>query len=81
MYLDDIALTGTFAKKDRLYVAPLYEKISFGPEEKVSLRYRVRNATDKELSGTATLVVKDFEGREVFSEEQAIKMDATARPG
>lgn len=81
VYLDDIALTGTFAKKDRLRVAPVYEKISFGPEENVLLRYRVRNGTDKELSGTAALVVKDFEGREVFSEEQKIKLDASGEAG
>lgn len=76
VFLDDLALTGRFAKKDRLSVTPIYEKISHLPEEDVTLRYRLRNAQTEDSAGTLQIDVKDFDGRSLVRRQLPFSIPA-----
>jgi hypothetical protein len=76
VFLDDLAITGRFAKRDRLSITPVYEKIAYLPGEEVTLRYRVRNVLPEAVSGTLRIVVKDFHGKELLAKEAPFSAEA-----
>lgn len=75
VFLDDLALTGRFARKDQLGVTPIYEKISFGPGEEVVLRYRMHNALPQVVSGTLRMEVRDFDRRKLQAREAQFQIE------
>ena len=67
VFIDDLALTGTFASRDRISVAPVYSGIHYEPGVPVALDYRVRNAGDA-VSLEAVLKVRSVaSGLEAYS--------------
>ncbi len=76
VYLDDITLTGRFAKKDQLSVLPIYDGITHLPDEPVTLRYRLRNALSEELDAKVQIEVRDFNGRKIHEAETEVKLPA-----
>lgn len=73
VFIDDLALTGTFAKRDRLEVAPVYSGIYYEPEKPFELVYRARNALGVLVSIDAMVTVKSAGGAEVFSGRSSAK--------
>lgn len=67
VFIDDLALTGSFSRRDRLTVVPVYERIAYEPGKPLGLAYRVRNALGSSVGVGATLVVRSVAGEEVFS--------------
>lgn len=69
IFLDDVALTGDFARRDQLWIFPVADltTLALPPDQPVTLRYRLRNAKAAPLPVTTKIVVRDFSGREVFS--------------
>lgn len=67
VFIDDLALTGAFTRKDRLALTPLYERLAYAPGKPLALEYRARNATDAALPLEAELVVESVAGERVFS--------------
>ncbi|MFA6960906.1 MAG: sugar-binding protein [Opitutaceae bacterium] len=51
--MDDLALTGGFARKDQIAITPIYSSINYEPGKPVVLHYRVRNARTE--ASTVTL--------------------------
>ena len=72
VFLDDIALTGTFARRDQLSIFPVADlnAPAYPPGQPVVLRYRLRNARPAPLPVATRIVVRDFSGREIFSGER-----------
>ena len=69
VFLDDLALTGAFSRKDRISLFPLYSGINYDPGRPLVLRYRARNAGEA-LPGTVfVLSVLAPDGREVYRKE------------
>lgn len=77
VFLDDLAITGRFTKKDRLTITPIYEKISHLPDEDVTLRYRLRNIAPESMSGTLRLEVRDFQGKSLLTKESPFSIEPT----
>ncbi len=76
IFLDDIALTGSFTKKDQLTLTPIYEGISYLPGKPVTLRYRMRNAQAEALSGSVHLELRDFSGKKLLAKDAPISVPA-----
>ncbi|MFA6959195.1 MAG: sugar-binding protein [Opitutaceae bacterium] len=73
VFIDDLALTGSFTTRDRLTVAPVYSGIAYGPGKPFELVYRARNAMDASVGITAALTVRCVGGAEVFSGRSSSK--------
>ncbi|AHF93082.1 hypothetical protein OPIT5_25580 [Opitutaceae bacterium TAV5] len=52
VFMDDLALTGTFPRKNQLSVTPVYSTINYDPDRPVTIGYRVRNARPEPLTVT-----------------------------
>ena len=76
VFLDDITLTGRFAKKDTLSVQPVYTGIVQLPNELVPLKYRLRNARPEEMSGKLSIEMRDFAGQLLHTDAQDFKIPA-----
>ncbi len=75
VFLDNLALTGRFAKKDRLTVLPVYDKISHLPGEDIRLEYELRNASPEPVHGTLEITVKDFQGHHMLKKESPVSLE------
>jgi len=77
VFLDDIALTGRFTKKDQLSVQPIYSGVTQLPDEPVKLSYRLRSARVEELDGQLRIEVRDFDGRKIHEAVKEAKIPAS----
>lgn len=66
VFIDDLAITGTFSGKDRLRISPVYSDINYDLETPVRLEYRVRNALPNPVAIGGRLVVKTTDGAQLF---------------
>ena len=69
VFLDDLALTGAFSRKDRISLFPLYSGINYEPGRPSVLRYRARNAGEALPGAEFSLSVFAPDGREVHRAE------------
>jgi hypothetical protein len=77
VFMDDLAITGRFTKKDRLSITPIYEKISHLPGEEVTLRYRLRNIVPEAMAGSLRLEVRDFDGKSLLTKDAPFSIAPT----
>lgn len=76
VFIDDLAITGTFSSRNRFSISPLYSGINYDPGDPVTLEYRVRNAGDAaSLAGSIT-VKSVSSGGEVFSGRAMVEVSA-----
>ncbi|MDR1282969.1 MAG: hypothetical protein LBK99_19425 [Opitutaceae bacterium] len=76
LYMDDLALTGTFTRKDALEITPVYSGIHYEPGKPPLLQYRARNASPAPVKLETTLTVTSFTGAPVFSGRATATADA-----
>ena len=69
IFLDDLALTGRFTKRDQISLTAIYDGVYYPPGKNITLRYRLRNAQQEALSAAMTVEVKDFAGKKLLSKE------------
>jgi len=62
VFLDDVAITGTFAKQDRLSITPVYDGLAHLPGQEVALTYRLRSTLSEKMAGDLKMELRDFEG-------------------
>lgn len=77
VFLDDIALTGRFTKRDQIAATAIYDGIYYPPDKNVTLHYRLRNARDEELATGVHIDIKDFSGKKLLSKEAQVALPAT----
>lgn len=76
IFLDDIALTGRFTKRDQIGLTPIYDGVYYPPGKNITLHYRLRNARQEALSGDVNVEVKDFAGKKLLSKNAATSLAA-----
>lgn len=76
VFLDDIALTGSFTRKDQITLTPIYEGISYPPGQPVTLRYRLRSAQAEALAGNVHLELRDFAGKKLLEKDAPVSVPA-----
>lgn len=74
IYLDNISLYGEFPRKDLIAIKPVYEGISYAPEQSIDLGYQIFNgsASDKALS--VSIDVLSVYGKTVYRRTRSLEL-------
>ncbi len=76
IYLDDVTLVGTFPRKDRLTITPVYEGIFQEPDKPVQLRYRIRSALPGEVPVKVHIDLLSFDGKNLATRKENVLIDS-----
>lgn len=76
VFLDDIAVTGTFTRGDTLSIRPVYDGLAHAPGSEVVVRYRLRSALPEPVRRVVRWTVDESGGGRVAAQEREIELPA-----